>query len=1306
MLDEVRLEENGGSQEEAEEAEAADMVDAEHSGVGAGYETMPMVGLGGSAGSIQALLAFFQTMPVDSGMVFVVILHLSPEHESTLPALIQRVTTMPTFQVADSVRVKANCVYVIPPGKALASMGGSLKVTDLLPERGRRVAVDLFFRTLADTHGPKSAAIVLSGADSDGTLGIKRIKERGGLTIAQEPDEAEHGSMPRSAIQTGMVDWVLRVEQMPSRLLEYYQIGNRLRLPPENGPAAETAPEPEINESEAALREVLRFLRTRTARDFSYYKRATILRRISRRMQVNGIDDLPDYLRHLRTHPGESGALLQDLLISVTNFFRDHDAFDALAVQLPELFRDKGPNDCMRAWVPACASGEEAYSIAMLLAEEARKMDAPPAIQVFATDLDEDAIAMARTGMYPFTISTDVSEERLRRFFVMDHRGYRVRQELRETVLFACHDLLKDSPFSRMDLVSCRNLLIYLNREAQSRAFDIFAFALWPKGKLFLGSSESMDEGNPLFSILDKKHRIYEYRSMARPAFPVPSGQGMLTRALQMQEDLRERTGFANPRLFNRLAGLSPQAGDPEMHRASLGELHFRLIERFAPPSIVVNAEYDIVHLSGKAGRFLEIAAGELKKNLLSLVNPALRAELRAALFRTTETGLPVDVLRLPAEIGGKTEVVNLRVRPAADLAPGLLLVVMETVEQEKDEEGAAVVLRADVETVTRHLEREIDAMKSQLRETVEQYEGSTEELKASNEELQAMNEELRSATEELETSREELQSINEELTTVNQELKSKLDELSHANSDLHNLMVSTAIPTVFMDRELRIMRYTPSAVRLFNLIPSDLGRPLMDLKHRLRYPDLEKDARSVLTGVTPIECEINDDTAERWFLSRLLPYRTMEDRVAGVVLTLVDITESKRSAAALKLSEAELAAGESRFRALVSQARAGIVQTDLNRRFTYVNDLFCEITGRKREELLGRWVKDITLPEDFERTRPMFERLIATGEPFEVENRFVRPAGAIVWVLKSVAPIHDDARRIVGISSIVIDIDQRKQAMEEAESTQAELWEALTENERVRAELEAASKAKDHFLAVLSHELRTPLTPVLMAARIMERRKDLPAEVYESLEMIRRNVQIEAQLIDDLLDVTRIERGKLEILREPVNLHTVLGYAIATTEDERKERGQKLVVKLEAENHQVTGDATRLQQVMWNLLKNGSKFSPGEGEIRVRTWNEEGRVLISFTDDGIGIEQEALGMIFDPFRQENLDVTRKYGGLGLGLAIAKAAVEAHGGWLRAESAGRGKGAAFIVSLPLGGTREYTSPFDIPIMEALTGRSG
>lgn len=1096
---------------------------------------MPMVGLGGSAGSLQCLKTFFENIPADTGMVFVVVLHLSPEHESTLPQLLQRSTSMKVLPAEDGVRVTPNTVYVIPPGKYLSSLDGHLRLTDLQHERGKRVTVDLFLRTMADTHGPHAIAVILSGADADGAIGIKRIKERGGLTIAQDPDEAEHSGMPRAAIATGMVDWVLRVTEMPGRVLEYVRRERRLKLPPEEGPQPAQAPRLATADAEAALRDVLTYLRTRTGRDFTYYKRATILRRISRRMQVNSVEDLPDYLSYLRTHPGEAGALLQDLLISVTNFFRDRECFEALETRIPELFKGKGPNDAVRVWVAACATGEEAYSIAILLCEYARKLETPPIIQVFATDLDEEVVQAARDGVYPETITADVSEERLRRFFIKEHRGYRLRREVREVVLFALHDLLKDSPFSRLDLVSCRNLMIYLNREAQNRLVDIFHFALRPEGRLFLGASESVEDGSPLFEVLDKKHRIYGRRASVKMGLPVPTGPSTLARAMEERDRSEDRPVIPGvPGSPHAGPPLSIRKEIPEQRSTSWSEVHYKLLERIAPPSVLINQDQEIMHLSDSAGRFLQLSGGEPSRNLLRCVHPMLRIELRAALYRAAQTGTRADASHVPFEFEGAQREVSISVSPAHEIAPDFLLVVFQL--HEPGSHGREVnAVRAEPDPAARQLERELEGMKSHLRDVVEQYEASTEELKASNQELQAMNEELRSATEELETSREELQSINEELTTVNQELKSKVDELGHTNSDLRNLIGATAIATIFLDRDLRITRYTPTAVSLFKLIPTDVGRPLTDLKHRLEYSDLERDAARVLETLTPSEREVRD-AENNWYIARMLPYRTVEDRIAGVVLTFVDITERKRA-----------------------------------------------------------------------------EHLV----------------------------------------------------------------------EESRREAEAANKAKDHFLAVLSHELRTPLTPIVMAAQMVGEEPGLSDASRESLEMIQRNVKLETNLIDDLLDVTRIARGKMEISPAPMDAHDAINRAIAVCQPERVRRQQELNVSLNAERHTIHADFTRIQQVCWNLLQNAAKFTPDKGVIDVLTRNSDGHFILEVRDSGIGFPPSALATLFDAFSQVDSSITKRYGGLGLGLAIAKASVEAHGGTISASSDGPMRGAIFTVTLPL-----------------------
>ena len=1362
------------------------------------HELVPVVALGGSAGSIEALQAFFEDVPSECPVAFVVAVQLDAGQESTLAELIGRRTALPVLPLTRHEPVRSGTVYVIPPRKRIRMEGDALALDERDPETDRPVTVDLLFRTLADSHGAHSAAVVLSGAEGDGAIGIKRVKERGGLTVAQDPEECGHPAMPRSAIATGMVDWTLPAAEMVPRLLAYFRLEGHLRLPSEVAPPAQAAASRQ-GDDEVTLREILAFLRTRTGRDFTGYKRATIVRRIARRMQVNGTDHLSGYLNFLRTRPGEAPALLQDLLISVTNFFRDPECFEALRPHLQELLRAKAAGESVRVWVPGCATGEEAYSLAVMLCDCAREMDSPPHIQVFATDLDEGAIRIAREGLYPSSIEADVSQDWLRRYFSKEHRGWRVRREVREMVLFAEHDLLKDSPFSRLDLVSCRNLLIYLERDVQQRVFQTFHFALRPQALLFLGASESCEDEGNLFSVVDKRNRIFMQHPLARPVLPVPvparagaPGQVMMPRR-QHEMSIAGRAPALTPG-HERLGRSLDERG------VSWGALHLRLLETLAPPSILVDREHEILHLSASAGQFLQFSGGEPSRDLLRTIHPSLRIELRGVLYQAAQSGeeaeAQVDGVPLPDGPAG----VTLRVWPVRDAGVDMFIVLLERrVQAEAEAEARHAVDLLPKDPVSTHLDRELERLKSELRETVERYEASTEELKASNEELQAMNEELRSASEELVTSREELQSINEELTTVNHELKSKIEEVGHANSDMQNLIDATAIATVFLDRDLAVMRYTPTAVQLFNLIPSDIGRPLAHLATRLDYPRLADDARRVLERLVPIEREMGlpDGT---WFLVRMLPYRTLEDRIAGVVLSFIDITERRqadevrtwlsavvhastdgivsfaldrtilswnaacerifgwsaaemigRSASVLspgpddesaqmdqmrRLGEGEaldfetvrkrkdgqeihvamavspirdpdgtviggttvvrditenrraqtaLRESEEQLRLVVENVREyAIFSMGLDRKVVSWNSGAERLLGYSEAEVLGRPADIVFTEEDRREGAPEAEVQTALAEGRASDDRVhMRKDGSLFWAEGVMMLMRDEAGRAMGFVKVLRDQTRAREVQQAIERSQSELKQSLEETQQARRALEAADAAKDRFLAVLSHELRNPLASIASASELLLMPK-LPDSAREkAAEVVQRQGKAMKVLLDELLDVSRLTLGRLNLAKRPVSVTTVVQQALETTRPLVQAAAHELVVKLPSHSVEVDADPLRLAQVVSNLITNAAKYTPEGGRIEVSAEVFTDEVVIQVSDNGIGMEPSQIDRMFDLFSQGERVTGHSNSGLGIGLALARNIIELHGGWIMASSAGPGEGSQLRVGLPL-----------------------
>jgi two-component system CheB/CheR fusion protein len=946
-----------------------------------------VVGIGASAGGLTALQSFFRHLPPDSDMAFIVILHLSPEHNSQLAVILQSATSLSVLQVTEAVPLDRNRVYVIPPGRHLTLVDGMIQSIEPEEPRGRRAPIDVLFRSLAETHGPRAAAVVLSGTGADGTVGVKSIKEHGGLVLVQDPDEAEYDAMPRQALATGVVDLVLPVAELPSSLVNYWRRAEEMKLP---------IAEPLSDDQDVtALRDVLIVLRSRTNHDFSQYKQPTLLRRIRRRMQVTGATTLEAYLMLLRNRADEAAALLRDLLISVTNFFRDPLAWRALEAIIPQLFQGKDSADVVRVWVVGCATGEEAYTLAMLLYEHASTLEEQPTVQVFATDIDEQAIAVARTGLYPEAIGIDVSPERLQRFFTSEPGHFRVRKELRNLVLFAPHNVLRDPPFSRLDLISCRNLLIYIDRIMQAQILQLFHFTLRPERFLMLGVSESTDGVPHLFLPIDKVQRLFQRRTTPSTAALVPS------------------LPLLNPSYRQALRGIPGGDTLPP----SFEELATQALIHYAPPGLIINEEYDIVHLARSAGRFLQFADGSPSPNVFKVLHPELRLELRSALYKALPQGQRTETRPVRLHVGDVLRQISLVVQPLFEpqWARGHVLILFH--DMPDSGEGVIDVV-SDTEPLVRQLEEELQRTRVQLRVIAEQYETALEEHKAGNEELQALNEELRATTEELETSKEELQSINEELLTVNQELKLKIEEVSRAHSDLQNLMSSTAIGTIFVDRELRVKRYTPSAQAIINLIASDINRPLAHITHRLRFDQLIPDVQQVLRTLTPIERELMSDL-QRWYLMRIQPYRTETDQIDGVVLTFVDITQRR-------IAEDALRASEERMRLLIESVEDyAILTIDADNRISYWSTGAERMFGYRDAKIVGQNVAQLYTPEDRAANVPAreIEQTLDEGR-VESERWYMRQDGSRFFASAVITRMPDSTNR--GFAKVIRDLTDR----------------------------------------------------------------------------------------------------------------------------------------------------------------------------------------------------------------------------------------------------------------------------------------
>jgi len=994
----------------------------EHVGPEMGF---PIVGIGASAGGLAAFEAFFSGMPadVDPGMAFVLVQHLAPDHKSILADLIRRYTRMQVFEVEDGMPVQPNCAYIIPPNHDMAFLNGTLQLLEPSEPRGQRLPIDFFFRSLAQDQRERAIGIILSGTGSDGTLGVRAIKGEAGMVMAQNPESTEFDGMPRSAIATGMVDYEMPPAEMPAQLIAYaaHAFGKLPHLTSKPAP-----------KNENALKKIFVLLRAQTGHDFSLYKPSTINRRIERRMAVQQIDTIDSYIKFLQQTPIEVDALFRDLLIGVTNFFRDPEAFRALEEQIiPKLFEDKPAGGVIRIWSTGCSTGEEAYSIAILMQEHMEALKQSYTVQIFATDIDSRAIAAARIGRYPTSIAADLSPERLARFFTIESNGsdYRIHKGIRDMLVFSEQDVIKDPPFSKLDLISCRNLLIYLGAELQKKLIPLFHYALNPRGMLFLGTSEGIGDFGELFSALDRKSKLYQRKE-----------EFQVAHRTALSRFLAPATGLDAPSASTRSASKLTSPGTPQ--RAPLRELTEQaLLKQIAPAGALVNGQGDILYLHGRTGMYLEPAAGEAGiNNILKMAREGLRIELSTALHKARTTNEIIHASGLRVKTNSHFTLVNLSIRPLSiDMSPTpdtpLFLVILEDAPLSEllssDLPLAKGELPTDAEARIEALQDELRAKDEYLQSTHEELETSNEELKSSNEEMQSVNEELQSTNEELETSKEELQSVNEELATINSELNIKVVDLSRANNDMNNLLAGTGIATVFVDHQLRILRFTPTAAQIINLILSDVGRPVGHIvSNLLGYDSLVRDVKTVLDTLIPKEVEVQT-TTDAWFTMRILPYRTLDNVIEGAVITFMDITDMKRTREALQESERMLQ--DSQAVAHIGAYITDLTATEFDTNTWQASSEIYKIFGidKTYPHTLAGWVGFIH-PDSKEELFAYHKQVVDERKRFDLQYKIIRiNDGEERWVQGMGELEYDERANPVRMIGTIQDITERKQTEE-----------------------------------------------------------------------------------------------------------------------------------------------------------------------------------------------------------------------------------------------------------------------------------
>ena len=1232
-----------------------------------------IVGIGASAGGLSALEQFFDNMPSDTGMAFVVIQHLSPDFKSLMDDLLSRHTSMPIYRVTTGIELQPNSIYLIPPKTHMTVSQEHLYLTERTISPQIELPIDIFFNSLAVDAGDRAVGVVLSGTGSDGSRGIVSINKNGGLVVVQSPESAQFDGMPRNAIATSVCDFILAPDRIPRILVEYAisPLSVRTRMNHEL----------EVFEDEGEFAGIFALLRRSYNLDFSKYKASTVGRRIRRRMEFRQIPEVSDYAAIVSGDQLELELLYKDLLIGVTEFFRDKQAFQFLEQEvIPRLFANLNRGDDLRVWSAACATGEEAYSLAILLAEKADELGFMGKVTVFATDVHKTSLDIASQGVYDRAKLTNVGPERMDRFFKKEGNDlFRVTSELRKMVVFAPHNLLNDPPFTRLDLVCCRNLLIYFQTDVQERVISLFHFALKKDCILFLGSSEGLGPFVAEFEVIANQHKMFRKIRDLKLALNLDSNR------------MEQRTPTIPITVF--------QPGSSRavtIDRQVLAD-YDTLLRRHMPPGVLIDENRNIVHYFGNVAEYLKMPEGRAENNILALAEDNLHVALSTSLQRADSTRqfiitrnvrihkgdheflIDLNVAPLPDEKSHTTHyhVYFERVRPLEHLPPA------ETTDEN------TVAISFDVEN---HFRQHVADLEMELQSTRENLQTTVEELQTSNEELQATNEELLASNEELQSTNEELHSVNEELYSVNSEFERKNIELKQLNNDHENLLASTDIGTVFLDRQLRIRKFNPAIESFFKLLPQDIGRPIDHIAYHLsQQEEMLADINRVLANGIAIDSE-EETRDNNWLLKRIMPFRTETGQVEGVVITFTDITTVKAAELkVLRLNEELEQRVEERTRELnqeieerrrveqtlrklsraVEQSPATIVITDTMGKIEFVNPKFTELTGYSAEEAIGQNPRVLKSGETPPETYEELWSTISSGGTWQGEFTNRGKDGHLFCEHATISALRDEKGAVTHYLAVKEDITEKKNIM-------AQLIAA-------KEQAEAANRAKSEFLANMSHEIRTPMNGIMGMSQLLAYTY-LTDNQRECLNSIRTSSDNLLALINNILDLSKVESGKIELESRNFSVRGCVKEVINTQQASLNTK--ELQFKSEIADDvpdELNGDQFRLKQVLNNVVGNSVKFTES-GTITVSAAVEEAGddkflLKLRVTDTGTGISPEAMNHIFAPFSQEDTSTTRKYGGTGLGLSISKKLVELMGGEILAES-DKGIGSTFHIVIP------------------------